>query len=66
MCTFDNSWPSDVAIPPKRFLIPGLDRSVCKLFVLDRNTWYHMTVYKKLHKNSKYKTHTIPKILGIK
>ena len=27
------------------------NRSVCKLFVLDKNTWYNNTVCKKLIKN---------------
>ena len=34
-----------------------LDRSwsntiVCKLFVLDKNTWYHINVYKKFIRNN--------------
>ena len=30
------------------------NRSVKKLFVLDKNTWYHKTVQKQLHKKCDY------------
>ena len=48
-----------------------LDRNIffiiqlCKLFLLDRNTWYHITVWPKKKKNA-YKTtkHKIEMIWG--